>query len=346
LGQCLPFVFCSDDCDDNRLVSKDGSTEYLPIDAAPECLTGSAIANVETCAGAICVRDPDPPNCDVNLNGIALEVGDVILFSNWFIYGDDVLYPIWMAVQKQAMDCDNDGMMTIADLVYMIRAIVGDIDPFTQGAGGAVDLMTETDRDHVTVSAASASAISGALMVFQYDGVATGEPALAQPMPGLTLKSHAANGELRVLLMPSLTGPGGVIAAGHNALLDIPFEGVGNVALKRVELVGATGEALAGRILGASAHPSSYALLQNYPNPFNAGTVIPFDLQDASEWELTIYNIVGQTVRTFSGVSGASRVEVKWDGKNRAGQPVASGMYFYRVRAGEFVASRKMTLLK
>ena len=113
-----------------------------------------------------------------------------------------------------------------------------------------------------------------------------------------------------------------------------------------VDLADAYGEPLTGRILDAGANPASYALLQNYPNPFNAGTVIPFELRDASEWELTIYNIMGQTVRTFSGLSGASRVEVRWDGTDRDGQPIASGMYFYRVRAGNFVATRKMTLLK
>lgn len=346
LGQCLPFDFCSVDCDDNRLVSKDGSIEYLPVGAAPECLTSSTVANVETCRGAICVRSLEPI-LDVNLNGIAPEIGDVILMMNYFLHGDVVLDPIWMAVQKQAMDCNNDGIPgTFADLACMIRIITGETDVYPLNGASSVDVMAQREDRHLTLSAASAAALSGGLFTFRYDGVDVGEPRLAQPIPGMTVKSYAANGELRVLLMPSLTEKAGVIAPGHHVLIDIPVDGDGVLTLRTIDLADASGTTLPGRILDAGANPASYALLQNYPNPFNAGTVIPFDLRDASEWELTIYNILGQAVRTFNGLSGASRVEVQWDGTDRNGQSVASGMYFYRMRAGNFVATRKMSLLK
>lgn len=346
LGQCLPFDFCSVDCDDNRLVSKDGSIEYLPLEAGLECLTSSTVANIQTCNGGICVRSLEPI-LDVNLNGIEPEIGDVVLMISYFLYGDIILDPVWMMVQKQAMDCNNDGFPgTFADLICMIRIITGEIDKYSPNSTSSVDIMAQQGDRSITISAASAAALGGGLFTFQYDGVEVRKPRLAQPLPGMTVKSFAGDGELRVLLMPSVTAKAGVITPGHNELLDIPFEGNGTVVLKSIDLADASGEVLPGRILEVGANPWSYALLQNYPNPFNAGTVIPFDLQDASEWELTIYNIMGQTVRSFSGLSGASRVEVHWDGADSDGRPVASGMYFYRVRAGDFVATRKMTLLK
>jgi hypothetical protein len=96
----------------------------------------------------------------------------------------------------------------------------------------------------------------------------------------------------------------------------------------------------------AAAVPTEYSLLQNYPNPFNAGTVIPFVMKDASQWTLTVYNIMGQTVQTFEGFDAAGTVRVDWNGLDRNGASVPSGVYFYRVTTPEWSATKKMTLLK
>jgi hypothetical protein len=96
----------------------------------------------------------------------------------------------------------------------------------------------------------------------------------------------------------------------------------------------------------AAAVPTEYALLQNYPNPFNAGTVMPFTMKDASQWSLTVYNIMGQTVRTFEGFDAAGTVRVSWDGRDDNGSAVPSGVYFYRVTTANWSATKKMTLLK
>jgi hypothetical protein len=96
----------------------------------------------------------------------------------------------------------------------------------------------------------------------------------------------------------------------------------------------------------AGAVPNDYALLQNYPNPFNAGTVIPFNLKDASQWNLTVYNVMGQSVRSFAGFDAAGTVRVTWDGLDQDGGRVPSGVYFYRVTTPDWSATKKMTLLK
>jgi hypothetical protein len=93
--------------------------------------------------------------------------------------------------------------------------------------------------------------------------------------------------------------------------------------------------------------PTTYALDQNYPNPFNAGTVIKFDLVDRSDVRLSIYNVLGQEVRTFQEEAlEAGRHAIEWDGTMRNGEQAASGIYFYRIQANDFVATKKMTLLK
>ena len=91
----------------------------------------------------------------------------------------------------------------------------------------------------------------------------------------------------------------------------------------------------------------SYELEQNYPNPFNPTTAISFQLSADSEVKLVIYNTAGQLVRTlYSGEMPAGRFELEWDGKNESGEKVASGIYVYELKAGEFVAKRKMTLMR
>jgi hypothetical protein len=98
---------------------------------------------------------------------------------------------------------------------------------------------------------------------------------------------------------------------------------------------------------GVGPTPRTYALHQNYPNPFNAGTVISFDLEKSSDWTLKVYNLLGQTVRTFrSDGAEVGTVNVTWNGTDNNGRHVASGVYFYRVQAGTFTDTKKMTLLK
>ena len=93
--------------------------------------------------------------------------------------------------------------------------------------------------------------------------------------------------------------------------------------------------------------PKVFDLNQNYPNPFNPRTIISFRLQERSQAQLSVYNLVGQLVATLSqGTLSAGDHEVEWDGNDTAGTPVASGIYFYQLHAGSNVQSRKMVLLK
>ena len=98
--------------------------------------------------------------------------------------------------------------------------------------------------------------------------------------------------------------------------------------------------------------PEQTALLMNYPNPFNPETWIPYQLTKAADVTVTIYDVRGVMVRQVvvghqpAGFYTDSSRAAYWDGRNEAGESVASGVYFYTLTAGEFTATRRMLILK
>ncbi len=96
-----------------------------------------------------------------------------------------------------------------------------------------------------------------------------------------------------------------------------------------------------------TAKPLTYALEQNYPNPFNPETRIYFQLAGPQKTQLVIYNLRGQVVRTLVDRQyGPGHHVVNWDGRDNYGIRVPSGMYIYRIKAGDFIAHKKMMLVK
>jgi hypothetical protein len=88
-------------------------------------------------------------------------------------------------------------------------------------------------------------------------------------------------------------------------------------------------------------------LAQNYPNPFNPATTVAFSLAKASDVELIIFDVTGARVKTLVDEHRESnKYHVPWDGRDDRGNPVASGVYFYRLIAGDFRATKKMVLLR
>jgi len=98
---------------------------------------------------------------------------------------------------------------------------------------------------------------------------------------------------------------------------------------------------------GPSLLPSAFAVHQNYPNPFNPATTFCYALPTRSEVEVAIFNVLGRRVATLvRETQSAGEHTVIWNGTDDMRRAVASGVYFYRVRAGDDVQSRKMMLLK
>jgi FlgD Ig-like domain len=93
--------------------------------------------------------------------------------------------------------------------------------------------------------------------------------------------------------------------------------------------------------------PSTFSLDQNYPNPFNPTTTINFNLPKAQHVRLEIYNVLGQKLITlFEGKLGVGLHRFTWDGKSAHGGSTASGIYYYRLYADDYVETKKMMLLK
>ncbi len=93
--------------------------------------------------------------------------------------------------------------------------------------------------------------------------------------------------------------------------------------------------------------PLSYSLYQNYPNPFNPTTNIKYTIPKGAYVKLVVYNILGKQIKTLvSTEQNAGTHIVQWNGTNDYGSKVASGIYFYRITAGDFVNVKKMILLK
>ncbi len=128
-----------------------------------------------------------------------------------------------------------------------------------------------------------------------------------------------------------------IVRAGEHQMISIPGE---------YELVSAVVSDMNHNDIIASIEklselPNRYALHQNYPNPFNPVTTISFSLKERTDYILTIYNLSGQMVTSFKGTADRGVKEIEWDASHHA-----SGVYLYKLDAGNYTETRKMMLLK
>jgi hypothetical protein len=252
---------------------------------------------------------------DVNLNGVSNEVADAVLFSNYFIYGLGVFH-INPDGQIAATDVNADGMvLTVGDLVYQIRIVVGDAQPYPK-------LTPVVATYAVDNGVVSVNAEMGAAYVVAEGNVT---PTLLADNMEMKCNYDAEEDVTRILVYSMENGQ---TFAG--AFLDV--EG------KVVSIEMATYE---GAPVTSTLLPTAFALHQNYPNPFNPITTISFTLPVATDYELAIYNVMGQVVASFTGRSEPGIVKVDWDASK-----YASGVYLYKLIAGNFTDTKKMVLLK
>ena len=93
--------------------------------------------------------------------------------------------------------------------------------------------------------------------------------------------------------------------------------------------------------------PGRARLDQNYPNPFNPSTAIPFAVPDHSDVYLSIYNILGQKIRTLAaGPMSPGFHTLVWNGRDEVGRQVGSGLYLYLLEVGRYQQTRKMLLVR
>jgi hypothetical protein len=131
------------------------------------------------------------------------------------------------------------------------------------------------------------------------------------------------------------------IVGDYSSTLMVSYNAVGTPSAVRVDLsvVAAAGE--------RSVIPTEFACYQNYPNPFNASTEIRYDLPRAVRVQLKVFDILGHEVITLiDGMRPAGAQRVIWDSRSTSGVEAASGVYIYQIKAGSFVDSKKMVLIR
>jgi len=270
---------------------------------------------------------------DVNCNGVKNEIADAVMYTNYFITGLPAFAP-HDECSIAATDVNADGVtLSVADLVYLIRIIVGDASPYSKSLPDAIVSITSTGN---VVTYSSPVQIGAALLTFNLP-TSVGNPVLGDGATGMDLLYGRQGGQLKVLVYN--IGSNAILSGSHT-LVTIPGDGL---ELVSVELADYNGNAVKSVIQNL---PNRFDLAQNIPNPFNPSTKIALALPAPSDYTITIYNIAGQIIREYAGHSEAGAVEVVWDGTDRNGGRVSTGLYFYKATAGNFSGVKKMLLLK
>jgi len=370
-GQCCPISWFWFDCTDNTVSDSTGNLLWVAeslysASGSPISLESSFPTNIATCDqfsggdgkpspkkfiifcnGQICLPTPEEidDRGDLNLNHIGYEIADAVLYESYFIYGPSVLSPnpIFRQSQIAASDVNGDGLvLSVGDLVALIRVITHDANPLPRmnPAAGAVSIALSSAGSAWTLDANSASDLGGLYLKFRVDGSA-GTPALSEAAEGMSVKSNLIGNELSVLIYSEAQGR--MIAPNAGAILTLNVEG--SVELIESEAADYFGIALP-TLSKATALPTKFGLAQNYPNPFNGKTSFVLALPVASDYTVNVYNVAGQVVKTFEGSAGAGNKTIVWDGTDRNGTAVSSGIYFYRAVAKDFSATMKMLYLK
>ncbi len=258
----------------------------------------------------ICSEDIDARG-DINLNGIANEIADAVVFTNYFIYGLPA-FTINIEGQTAATDVNADGIvLSVADLVYLIRVIVGDALPYPKlSPAGSAYFTLENGAITTDVQLGAA--------LFVFDGQV----------------NVSAGGNFEVL---------SAVVDGNTRALVYSFEAGAVItgAILNADRMPVSVEAADyyGAVYDVVVVPNTFSM-SNYPNPFNPVTTIAMNLPVESDFTVEIFNVAGQKVAEMSG-HGVGTVTVDWDASN-----VASGIYFYRGTANGVSATEKMVLLK
>ncbi len=350
----IPVEFFWNDCGDNTFSSRGGDTLWVSRrvydfesnditnithgfpgrNGAPDlCLAGDQegkpvpLRCVDFTNGGvdiICAEEIDDRG-DMNLNGVAYEIADAVMYTNYFLEGLGAFEHVEGAIA--ASEVNGDGVpLTVADLVYLLRVVVGDAPPMPKIVPGEEPEVLFTVAGGVLSITETPAPVGALYIVLEGDA----RPTSGTSAAGMDMRYKYDGTDTKVLIF-SMKGKA---FAELGAVLDIN----GTNAVKSVEIGGYDGSVFVSRLQNL---PDQFELSQNYPNPFNPTTVIEYALPVASKWNLTVFNVLGQTVETWSGEDEPGYYKIEWDA-NR----YASGVYLYRLSAGGFSSTRKMVLLK
>jgi hypothetical protein len=294
------------------------------------------------------------------------RVVDGMITDCWWAWDALGLIQQIMPTQEEGIkgDVNNDGRIQSNDAILILRAAAGLTAPDMGAAGVSRQRITVTLAE---VYGAAGESVTVPLKVDSISGLASGDICIAYD--SAVLRAVDISSDAGMLLAGNVKESGMVRIAFADAgslssgtLAEIQFsilaDAISPLELKNVELyrpdaLPIDSRKLDGKFVSWAIPPESSALLQNFPNPFNPETWIPYQLREDSEVTIRIHNQAGELVREFdlghrsAGLYLNRDRSAYWDGKNEAGEEVASGIYFYSITAGDdFSVTRKMVIRK
>lgn len=296
---------------------------------------------------------------DANLDR-TVDVGDAIALIHYIL--GEISFG---AREEQTADANQDSLINVGDLVAMIDMILGrwmgPSPPMYPGPMAFVELdyagLLAGSSSEVEVLADLEVPVAGAQLLIEYDPaeVSFQVPRLAQRSDHCLIEYRDDGEGNLVLLMYNMANDPIPVGEGNIVSLPAVLSPYANddlkIQLKKVVLADEKA-ALIPVGSGSPSVPVAFELDQNYPNPFNPSTTIRFSLPSQSNADylpttLRIYNVLGRMVRTLvDEPMAAGTHDVIWDGKDEQGNQVASGIYFYKLRSGDYEDTKKMVMMK
>jgi hypothetical protein len=264
--------------------------------------------------------------------------------------------------EKVAADITGDGKILANDAIKILQIAAG---------LGAPDMSSPAVKKPITLALSELHGAAGDTVILPLKldstyNLAGGDICIAYN--SAVLQAIEVSSPSNTLMVSKLNDPGIIRIAfagsgnlNRNTLANMKFrvlsDGVSPLKLRSVEFYGFDGNPISTiysdkEFRSWAVAPERSALLQNYPNPFNPETWIPFQLKEGDNVKICIYSLSGELVRELNlgyklaGVYINSDRAAYWDGKDKFGQSVANGIYFYSISAGNFNAVKKLAILK
>lgn len=263
--------------------------------------------------------------------------------------------------QKCSADVNDDGQIKANDAMLVLRKVAGLEAPTKE----------QNTAKYVVISLPRTYGVKGQLINI---------PIITDNFDILSCGDISIVYDSRILNLKGIKFPSNILTAGNtnksgiikisfacidklssNNLGEIEFEvladDTSSIAFERAELysfgaIPIKSKLINGQFISYNVKPKQNILLQNYPNPFNPETWIPYQLSEASEVIIKIYDVSGKMVRELrlgykpAGIYTSQDRSAYWDGKNDFGELVSSGVYFYTMQAGKYVSTKKMIVAK
>jgi hypothetical protein len=265
--------------------------------------------------------------------------------------------------QQWAADMNDDGKVRANDATSILRRAAGLAAPgrgLIANAGGRITVtLSEAhgvagERVTVPIEVDNADMLTGGEICIEYDSAVLRAVGVSCAPDALLASNTTESGMLRIAFASANRLNSQKVA---EIQFDVVVDAISLLKFRTVELYGPDARLVSSagvdrEFIPWAMSPKRNALLQNFPNPFNPETWIPYQLAQDSEVTISVYNAAGQLIRTLDlGYMEAGSYATKdksayWDGSNEAGEPVASGVYFYTLQAGSYRATRKLSIMR